>query len=145
MNINCFSWFPVIVTVTQGTYFRDRDWKKSSWLSTLSKKFFFRDRDQKMSVTQNTKCDSFKCLPIIQWCFWFQAEFREEKLNLISNWILGVGDGGPKGVREQRVSEEGGGSKNTHKAEGAHAFPTTSWTSHFEWRGRGDYFSKIHF
>ena len=40
----------------------------------------------------------------IQWCFWFQSEFRKEKLNLISNWNWAAGDGGP---------ESGGGKKYT--------------------------------
>ena len=49
---------------------------------------------------------------------------------------------------EQKVSEEGvwGGPKSTHKAEGAHAFSTTSWTSHSYFEKMGVvYFSKIRF
>ena len=71
---------------------------------------------------------------------WFQSEFREEKLNLIWNWILRVGDGGPKvvigrGCRRRGVG--GVGLKSKHKAEGAHAFSTTSSTSRFDFKKMG--------
>ena len=54
---------------------------------------------------------------------WFQSEFREEKLNLISNWILGVGHGATNGGDRQRVSEDGGQKAHTKLRVPTHSPP----------------------